>query len=101
MGFGPRGRLTGQLMVGSICRGLRARKGLPQTIDGAGDGADLLGQSFRVSLLCCEQAFDALQLFLQRLELVDGFLLRYVQRLGLFHQLLGCFCGAKLHLPGR
>ena len=60
--------------------------------------ADLLGQLLGVGLLGGEQASHRLQLVLHHLELVDQFLLRGFDALGLFDQLLGGLGGAGLQL---
>ena len=73
-----------------------AGKGLPQAVDRLRQRSDLLGKLPGVGLLRGEQAAHGQQLILHHLQLIDRFLLRRFQTLGLLDQLFGRLRGACL-----
>lgn len=86
--------------MGSLA-GLNAGKGLPEIVHRRGEVCDLVRQTLGVILLRCKSALDGLYVVLERLQLVDRFLLRQIQCLGLLDELLGGrLQGPRLHLPG-
>src|SRR6185369_6705985 len=68
-------------------RGPGAGKGLPKAVDGLVQRRDLFGQALGVGLLRRHQALHGLELVLHDLELVDRYLLRRLQTLGLLDEL--------------
>jgi len=81
--------------------GLNAGKGLPEIVDRRAQVRHLVGQPLGVILLCCKGVLDRLYVVLEHLQLVDRLLLRLIQRLGLFDELLGCLQGPRLQEPDR
>jgi len=61
---------------------------------------NLFGQLLCIGMLRGDQALETLQLILHGLQLVDGFLLRRLEALGLLKELLGRLGGAGLPSGG-
>ena len=76
--------------------GLSVGEGLPEICDRLGQAGYFIGQPLGVVLLCCEGAFDGLYVVLERLQLIDRFLLGLVERFGFLDELLGGLLGLGL-----